>query len=257
MSDDNSLPPTSPDDSPKSVSTDRMLALLQTGRIGEEQGRLRWGSNYVFMTSVCDDDLTATAIYKPQQGERPLWDFPDGTLCYRERAAFLVSEALGWQIVPPTVLREASRGLGSLQFYINHNPEITYFNLGESFIPQLRRMSAFDHIANNADRKGGHCLLDEQGKLWGIDHGICFHVAPKLRTVIWDFAGMPLGDDLLPDIQRLCDQLSRADSELRQALRSLLAPKEIEATLKRVQRLIDTACFPEPGYGPNYPWPPV
>ena len=137
----------------------RVLQLLACGVIREEHGMLRWSSNYTFLVSVSDDELQAMAVYKPQRGERPLWDFPDGTLCYRETAAYVVSEALGWQIVPPTVLRDGPRGLGSLQLYIQNSPDVNYFSLDERAAPQLMRFAAFDYIVNNADRKGGHCLL--------------------------------------------------------------------------------------------------
>ena len=248
-----SLPITPPDDTP----LPRILNLLETGSIDEERGRLRWSSNYTFLVSVCDDELKARAIYKPQRGERPLWDFPDGTLCYREKAAFEVSELLGWCIVPATILREGPHGLGSIQLYIQHNPDITYFNLDDSFIPQLQRIAAFDYITNNADRKGGHCLLEKTGKLWGIDHGLCFHIAPKLRTVIWDFAGKPLPDSLKIDVERLGGILENESSEICLKLARLISQRELDALRKRVIRLTVSGIFPDPGHGPSYPWPPV
>jgi len=235
----------------------RILQLLACNNMQDERGRLRWSSNYTFLVSVCDAEYQTLAIYKPQPGERPLWDFPDGTLCYRERAAFIVSEALGWRIVPPTVLCEGARGLGSVQFYIEHNPEITFFNLDDSFTLQLQRIAVFDYLTNNADRKGGHCLLDEQGKVWGIDHGLTFHVAPKLRTVIWEWAGAPVPDDLLQDVAKLQTLCLDAESEAMQVLSTLLSAREIAALLGRVERLLTTRIFPQPGHGPSYPWPPI
>jgi len=196
-------------------------------------------------------------VYKPQRGERPLWDFPDGTLCYREVAAYHVSMALGWDVVPPTVLREGPRGVGSVQHYIEHNPDINYFALDESHAEQLRKIAAFDYITNNADRKGGHCLLDANDHVWGIDHGICFHPAPKLRTVIWDFAGQAVPQDLLNDLQRMASDLDDAKSVLRQALDKLLADVEVQALQARLRRLVHRREYPRPGPGPNYPWPPV
>lgn len=162
----------------------RVLRWLSEGRMCEaQQGVLRWSSNSTFLVSLAldlpDAPPTLLAVYKPQRGERPLWDFPDGTLCRREYAAFLVSQALGWQIVPPTVLRDGLRGFGSVQLYIAHNPEVNYFTLDESFRLPLMKMAAFDYVINNADRKGGHCIVDETGHLWGIDHGIGFHTAPS------------------------------------------------------------------------------
>jgi len=186
------------------VDVARVMRLLDCGAIREEHGMLRWSSNYTFLVSVSDDELQTVAVYKPQRGERPLWDFPDGTLCYREAAAHLVSDSLGWQIVPPTVLREGPRGLGSLQLYIPNNSDVNYFSLDETSAAQLMRFAAFDYIVNNADRKGGHCLLAADGHLWGIDHGLAFHSAPKLRTVVWDFAGQRVPDVLLADLERLC-----------------------------------------------------
>jgi uncharacterized repeat protein (TIGR03843 family) len=239
------------------LTIDRVLHVLEKGTIDQEYGIMRWSSNYAFLVSVTLDEISLTAVYKPQKGERPLWDFPDGTLCYRELAAFLTSHELGWDIVPPTVLREASRGLGSLQFYIDHDPQVNYFSFDERAAPQLMRIAAFDAVINNADRKGGHCLLDEHGHIWGIDHGISFHQAHKLRTVIWDFAGQPIPDPLLSDLERLCMVLEAANSDYRQRINSLLSPAEIEAYRQRLRRLLNERCYPLPGPGPNYPWPPV
>ncbi|HVU13453.1 MAG TPA: SCO1664 family protein, partial [Phototrophicaceae bacterium] len=171
------------------ASPEHMLEILEKGSIDEEFGLLRWSSNYAFLISLVCNEEKVTAVYKPQRGERPLWDFPDGTLCYRETAAYLTSHELGWEIVPPTVLRDGPRGLGSMQVYVDHDPQINFFNFDESFAAQLMRICLFDVLINNADRKGGHCLLDNQGHIWGIDHGIAFNSVHKLRTVIWDYAG--------------------------------------------------------------------
>ena len=235
----------------------RILKLLESGSLDAELGQMRWSSNYTYLVSVCDDEFKAMAIYKPQRGERPLWDFPDGTLCYRERAAYILSDAIGWNIVPPTVMRDGVHGLGSVQFYIEHDPEVTYFNLGTPFAEQLQRIALFDFITNNADRKGGHCLLDARGKVWGIDHGICFHVAHKLRTVIWDWAGAPLPDAMLRDVSALHEKLADTSSNLYGQLAGLVSAREVAATQKRVERLLARRTFPQPGQGPNYPWPPV
>ncbi|MBZ0307055.1 MAG: SCO1664 family protein [Anaerolineae bacterium] len=234
-----------------------ILTLLKKGEMSLAQGRLRWSSNHTFLVEICMGETRTKAIYKPRRGERPLWDFPDGTLCNREVAAYLVSEAIGWQIVPPTVMREGFYGAGSVQLFVEHDPEITYFNLGDYFIPQIQRFAAFDVIVNNADRKGGHCLLDKNLKIWGIDHGICFHTAPKLRTVIWDFAGQPLPDDLKARIQQFQQTICDSKNELMQQLASLLSPQEANALMNRTQRLLHLSKFPQPGNGPSYPWPPV
>ena len=241
------------------ITLEKAIELLNKGKMNDEHGRLRWSSNYTFLVSVEDEeqDIKALAIYKPQSGERPLWDFPDGTLCYRETAAYVISEALGWQIVPPTVIREGNRGIGSVQLYINHNPEITYFNLDESFAPQLQRMAVFDAITNNADRKGGHCLLGSNGKIWGIDHGICFHAAPKLRTVIWEYAESSLPDDICTDVQKFIKTSSDTEGKLQKQLKKLISEREIEALIRRTEKLMTTGKFPSPGRGPSYPWPPV
>jgi len=241
----------------QAVPIQRLLDTLRCGEVVEEYGVMRWSSNYTFLVSVAHENLQTMAVYKPQKGERPLWDFPDGTLCYREVAAFLTSEALGWQLVPPTVLREGPRGLGSVQFYVDHDPEVNYFSFDETMRPQLSRLAAFDTIINNADRKGGHCLVDSEGHLWGIDHGISFHSAPKLRTVVWDFAGESVPEDYLADLDRLCVSLEDEGSSFRLSLAELLSNHEINTLRARVKQLLKTRRYPLPGAGPNYPWPPV
>ncbi len=254
MSNEPPIDPNSSEDN--TVSIERVLKLLNEGEIQERLGRVRWSSNYTSVITVKDDSLESLAVYKPQRGERPLWDFPDGTLCYREVAAFLISDTLGWDMVAPTVLREGPQGVGSVQLFIEHDPEINYFSLSESFIPQLKLMAAFDVLVNNTDRKGGHCLVDPRGKLWGIDHGICFHASPKLRTVIWDFAGETINNEMLSDIQRVLDDLCAQD-ELYDALKPLLNRREIAALQTRARQLLQSKKYPFPGPGPNYPWPPV
>jgi len=233
--------------------------LLTCGDIRDEHGMLRWSSNYTFLVTIADQSGQAMAVYKPQRGERALWDFPDGTLCYREVASFLISEALSWRIVPPTVLRSGPRGVGSMQWFIPSDQNVNYFTfaLDTRLAPQLQRLSAFDYLVNNADRKGGHCLLDTEQHIWGIDHGITFHTAPKLRTVIWDFAGEPVPDEINADVQRLYNNLQDETSPLRSALDKLLADGEVQALLARTRRLVTRREYPRPGPGPNYPWPPV
>ena len=239
------------------ASSEGLLEVLEHGEIDEEYGILRWSSNYAFLISILHDDVKLTAVYKPQRGERPLWDFPDGTLCMRETASFLTSRELGWEIVPPTVLREGPRGLGSIQFYVDHDPQVNYFTFDESFAPQLMRISAFDYLINNADRKGGHCLLDPRGHIWGIDHGIAFNSVHKLRTVIWDYAGQDVPDELLSAIACLYSALENPDSPYGKAMRKLLAAVEIKAFQSRLRHLLKQKRYPTPGPGPNYPWPPV
>ena len=252
-------PPDDDHDDPneQAVSFDRAETLIRTGQIEYLRGATLWGSNYSALVTVSDGALQATAVYKPQRGERPLWDFPDGTLCYRETLSYTVSKTLDWHLVPPTILRQGPHGLGSVQLFIEHNPEINYFNLGDSFLPQLQRFAIFDYLINNTDRKGGHLLLDKHNKLWGIDHGLTFHALPKLRTVVWEFAGESISDTLLDDARRLCEQFENPETELRQQINAMLNPVEIKAMRQRIQNLIETKCYPNPGPGPNHPWPPV
>lgn len=236
------------------------LEILANGDVKTEYGILRWSSNYAFLIALEHQGILLNAVYKPQKGERPLWDFPDGTLCYRELAAFLTSEVLGWEIVPPTVLREAERGLGSVQLFIEHDTQINYFSYNDKpgdLLDQLHRFAAFDAMINNADRKGGHCLLDPDNHLWGIDHGIAFHNVHKLRTVIWEFADQPIPAPLLADIERLCGELENVESGYRQQLKKLISNIEIKAFQTRVQNLLKTGKFPVPGSGQNYPWPAI
>ena len=242
--------------SPRPVNLQTLLTLLQEGTL-EIEGLLPYGSNYTFLVMVSDDIQKALGVYKPCQGEQPLWDFPAETLALREVAAFLVSETLGWGFVPPTVYRtEGPHGPGSLQFYIHAKEESNYFNFTEEEKPELKRVALFDLLINNADRKGGHIMKDAADKLWLIDHGICFHAQPKLRTVIWDFAGEPIPDDLLADVKEFRERLDQ-EQDLKIAINSLLAPLEVSALRRRADKLLASRTFPDPGPGRNYPWPPL
>jgi hypothetical protein len=195
------------------------------------------------------------SIYKPRRGESPLWDFPDGTLCRREVAAFVVAAELGWPNVPPTVLREGPFGIGSVQLFVEFDPEHHYFTLERSHPQEFRKVALFDLVVNNADRKAGHCLLGVDGKIWIIDHGVCFNEEPKLRTVIWEFVGEPIPQELKADLDRLSDRLTGVD--LRAALSDLLSVDEIEAMSDRLSIISREGVFPEPGEGRPYPWPPI
>ena len=179
-------------------------------------------------------------------------------LAGREVAAYLVSESLGWQLVPPTVYRrKAPLGAGSVQLYIEHDPEYHYFSFTPEDRQRLRPVVLFDLVVNNADRKGGHILIDESNHLWLIDHGICFHVEDKLRTVIWDFAGEPIPADLLNDLTRLLNEIEQ-NGDLVQRLKPFLSIAEINAMARRTRRLIKNGCFPHPLASRRpYPWPPV
>lgn len=233
-----------------------VLDILNKGDFVEEYGLVAWGSNHTFVVSLNQESVECVAIYKPKRGERPLWDFPMGSLCKREYAAYLISERLGWQIVPPTVLRSGPHGLGSLQIYIHHDPDVHYFALEERHIPQIQRIALFDAITNNADRKGGHCLLDQDDKIWGIDHGLTFNIDYKLRTVIWDFAGQLIPDALLADLEHLQACL-QTDDETLALFKAQLSVPEVEAFTHRLDKLIQSRTFPLPGRGPNRPWPAI
>ncbi len=245
-------------DEPVRIPLDEAVDILETGEMDEEVGLMRWGSNYTFLVNIVRDDARLLAIYKPRRGERPLWDFPDGTLCNRETAAYLTAEALGWNLAPPTLLRAGTRGLGSVQLFIDHDPEEHYYTFDKGrLLPQLERMAVFDAIANNADRKGGHCLVDADGQLWGIDHGLTFNASEKLRTVIWDFAGQPIPAAILDDLRRFCGRLGADDDAYTRAMSALLSPIEMQMLEYRVDRLLGEGVFPLPGAGPNRPWPAV
>lgn len=240
------------------ITSSRALEVLQNGEFDGDLVMLRWSSNYTFLANMKLGDDLLPAVYKPHKGERPLWDFPDGRLCDRELASFLTSQELCWEIVPPTVVREGPHGVGSLQFFIEHDPEEHYFSFDNSKAPYLQRMQAFDYLVNNADRKGGHCLVDQTGHVWGIDHGITFHSQNKLRSVIWDFAGQPIPGDLLQDIERLCSKVENEADDYRHCLQSLITEREINAFRNRIRHLLKAKKYPQPGpSGPNYPWPPV
>ena len=218
-----------------------------------------WGSNYTFATQVNGaDGSSCFAVYKPRRGEVPLRDFPSGTLYKREVAAYLFSKHLGWDLVPPTVIREeAPHGIGSLQLYVQPKtePAAQFDRLRETHRCELQQMALFDLLTNNADRKGGHCLLDVRGHVWGIDHGLTFHHVPKLRTVIWDFCGDPIPDNLVDDIVRFRADGSKVKA-LEQALKPLLAQHEIEAMWQRWQKLEAVPCYPQLDPYRNVPWPP-
>jgi hypothetical protein len=241
----------------QTVKLETLLQLLQDGQI-EIQGLLPSGSNYTFFTLVSRAEMRTFAVYKPTRGEQPLWDFPEETLALREVAAYLTSEALGWNFVPPTIYRtEGPHGPGSLQYYVQAQADCHYFTLEEADKAEgLPRVALFDLLVNNADRKGGHILKDTHDKLWLIDHGICFNAQPKLRTVVWDFGGQPIADELLADLADFRRRLDE-DADLKAAFKGLLSAAEVQALRRRADRLLTSRHFPEPGPGRNYPWPPL
>ncbi len=225
------------------------LAMLRTGELSIE-GRLVEASN---TTLYCTVDGVA-CVYKPVRGERPLWDFPDGTLARREVAAYAVSAETGWAVVPPTVFRDGPLGPGMVQLWIDADETVDLAVLVRSDLPALRRMAVLDAVINNADRKGGHLLPLPDGHVHGVDHGVCFHVEPKLRTVLWGWRGTPLAPDELEVVTALRTAMGGG---LRGTLRSLLAPDEVQATCTRIETLLRTRRFPQPHPDwPAVPWPP-
>jgi hypothetical protein len=227
---------------------------------GEMQivGHFVHGSNYTFLANLKLGSRQVQAVYKPIRGENPLWDFPNRTLAKREVAAFELSEWLGWHLVPPTVFRRsASLGAGSLQLFIEHDPNRHYFTLTQSEIQLLKPVALFDVIVNNADRKGSHLIFDSLDRMWCIDHGLCFNREEKLRTVIWDFAGEPIPLSLLEDLSRARAPLIR-DGELFNRLHSYLSIAEIQALEKRISAVIAAPYFPflPPGRR-AIPYPPL
>lgn len=234
------------------------FALLERGTI-EAVELIPWGSNYTFAALLVGEDGTRCyGVYKPRRGEVPLRDFPNGTLYKREVAAYLLACHLGWDMIPPTIVREQGpHGIGSLQLYVEPRAGASgqYEQLRESHRCDLQRMAVFDLLANNADRKGGHCLLDVRGHVWGIDHGLTFHYAPKLRTVIWDYCGEPIPPELLASLEHVRSDTLRM-ANINEALAPLLSDQEMDALFQRWDRLLANPCFPNLDPYRNVPWPP-
>ncbi len=235
---------------PAPASTEDQATVLSTADM-EIRGRMPWSSNVTLLVDLLvDDDVVGRAVYKPHRGERPLWDFPDG-LYRREVAAFRLSTDLGWDVVPTTVERDGPLGPGSLQWFVDADFEKHYFTLLEDEVhhDQLRRLCAFDLVANSTDRKGGHVLVDHDGHLWAIDNGLCLHSEFKLRTVIWDFAEEPLPGDLADDLARF------VEAPLSVELHNLLDPFERDAVAARARALLAEGRFPTDPTGHRHPWP--
>lgn len=247
-----SLSPNSSDD--RSVAG--AINLLQKGDI-TSCVLLPRGSNAVFLLSLKSDGKSAKAIYKPQRGEAPLWDFPDGTLYRRELASYMVSQALGWHIVPPTVVRGGPYGVGAVQWFVSATgPSTDYNTLVDTYEGDMKRIAVFDWLVNNADRKVGHCLRGVDGRIWGVDHGLTFNVAPKLRTVIWDFSGQRVPGQLVADLQSLQKRLRKGDA-LIGGLSRLLATEEVQAFGYRLGMILKRPFFPAwSGSYRSVPWPP-
>ncbi|MFD8274076.1 SCO1664 family protein [Streptomyces flaveolus] len=268
---------------PRSVTTDAAAAeLLARGEL-TVRGRIREASNAALYCTVTHEGREAACIYKPVAGERPLWDFPDGTLAQREVAAYEVSEATGWGLVPPTVLRDGPYGEGMVQLWIDTAPESELLALVDAEEPgpgwkavafaevdegrtallvhaddeRLRRLAVLDAVVNNADRKGGHLLPAAGERLYGIDHGVTFHAENKLRTLLWGWAGDPLTAEALAALDALREALGDG-APLAARLGELITPAELDATRARVGALLESGKHPEPsGEWPAIPWPPV
>ncbi|GAA1072412.1 SCO1664 family protein [Nocardiopsis composta] len=234
------------------------LELLSTGRL-EVVGRLTDASNATFYATVEAGGAEAACVYKPVAGERPLWDFPDGTLAGREVAAFAVSEALGWGVVPPTVHRDGPFGEGMVQLWVDGDPDVELVALSRrTDHAGLRRMAVFDAVINNSDRKIGHLLPVPGGHLYGCDHGVSFAEEYKLRTVLWQWQGEPLTEEALDGLARLAGLMAEAGGPLAEELAVRLTGPERYALRRRVELLLEHRVHPYPSPAwPSVPWPPV
>lgn len=237
------------------LSKEEIIEILLHGKI-DLQGQFVLGSNYTFLVKLAHGAKSIDAVYKPLKGEMPLWDFPPETLAARETAAFIISEALGWELVPPTTIRESGPfGKGSLQLYIPHNPDLNYFSFDQKTRNRLIPTAIFDLIINNGDRKGSHIILDENRHIWLIDHGLCFHPISKLRTVIWDFSGKDIDSEFTINLKELSKKLNPG-SELISKLELLLNQEEIHALKSRILFIINHPVFPVPDVNKRqFPWP--
>ena len=241
------------DDAALSLSLDEVLQLLRQGELTVE-GRLVDASNATLYCAATLDGVTTAVVYKPVRGERPLWDFPDGTLAGRELGAYLVSHATGWDVVPPTVMREGPYGPGMCQLWVDVDEDVDLQALARSDHPDLRRMAVFDAVVNNADRKGGHLLPRADGRVQGVDHGICFSAEDKLRTLLWQWRGDLLTEEAVEVLSRVRAEL---EGELGTQLEGLLTGSEVRATTARVDRLLASRRHPQPSQDwPAIPWPP-
>lgn len=239
------------------LPAETLKTILSQGEISLH-GQFMLGSNYTFLVNVRYEENEVRAVYKPSRGEQPLWDFPENTLALREVAAYIVSEALGWGLVPYTLFRQDGPfGPGSLQQFINYNPNYHYFTFHEKDKSRLRPVALFDLLTNNADRKGSHILIEKRTRrLFAIDHGLCFHEEDKLRTVLWDYAGEPIPSELMESLKEFHTVL--ATPGLQAELGLYLFPSEIEALRSRADALIATGYFPFPPSDRRaVPWPPL
>jgi hypothetical protein len=237
------------------ITVDEALVLLSTGELNVE-GRLVDASNATFYCAIESADRSAACVYKPIAGERPLWDFPDGTLAEREVAAYEVSVAMGWPVVPPTVLRDGPAGPGMVQLWVDADESVDIARfMRRRDVERLRQIAVLDAVINNADRKGGHLLPMPDGHVYGVDHGVSFNVDDKLRTVLWQWAGARLPAGACEALRGLRAGL---DGVLGERLAGLLTRREVGRTKSRVDRLLASGRHPEPnGDWPPIPWPPI
>ena len=215
-----------------------------------------WGSNYTFMVwlSAGNNETCIRAIYKPRDGEKPLRDFPHGSLYKREYSAYLISEELSWPKIPPTIIREGPYGIGSLQFYVDCDPRRTYFDMRDHHKEELIKFAVFDLLTNNGDRKAGHCMIDSASNLWSIDHGLTFHSSFKLRTVMLEYCGQPIPNNLLKDLKILATKFEKND-DIKSILGQQISDLEIDALLRRLEGIIANPIFPVLDPYRDVPWP--
>jgi Phosphatidylinositol 3- and 4-kinase len=213
------------------------------------------GSNYTFLANLCDEETgkNYASIYKPMRGEAPLWDFPSGTLYKREYGAYRVARAWGWHFIPPVVMREGPHGIGTVQLFVDVDESTQYYQFRDKYTTELQRIAVFDMITNNADRKAGHCLLGLDTRIWGIDHGLCFHHVPKMRTVIWDYSGEPLADHIVDDLLEFATDSTRLNN-LRGELDEILERREVEIFFRRLEQILEQPYFPSMSSRRQVPW---
>ena len=237
------------------LTPERAMAMLEEGDVARHQPIMA-GYNSTFLVElVCGPDESCLGVYKPRRGETPLWDFPSNTLYIREHLAWVVSEALGWGLVPPTIVRDGPYGVGSVQLFVYAERGRHYFNLVDEHKAEMVRMAVLDVLINNADRKGGHVLKEKEGGIWGIDHGLSFLSENKLRTVMWDIEDESITDDIKRDIA-----VAAEDQTLRESLESHLSPREVDSFYDRCQFVISSATLPLRNFADAwrpYPWPTI
>ncbi|MCC6176468.1 MAG: SCO1664 family protein [Chloroflexi bacterium] len=237
-----------------SVARQELHGLMERAEVVAIES-IPWSSNYTFATRLETDGVPPfLAVYKPRRGEIPLWDFPDGTLYRRERAAYLACVAIGWDFIPPTIIRDGPHGVGSFQLLIDADQRADFLRYKDQHLDQVQTIALFDVIANNADRKAGHCLRDGDGKIWGIDHGLTFNTAPKLRTILWDWQGEAIPTSLRTQLEAFRRDPKRV-AALRADLNDLLTRSEVEAFLKRIDQTLQKGRFPPMSSRRGMPWP--